>query len=139
MSEHLPRNTALVEGSSNRSFGLVFTIFFLIVSLLPMLSGQKFRVWGLSVTAVFLVLALIKPDVLAPLNHMWTKLGMLLHHIVSPVALGIIFFLVLTPIGLMIRVLGKDVLRLTFDKTAHSYWIDRTPPGPTSESLKNQF
>jgi hypothetical protein len=135
-----PLNHAkVVEGSSNRSFGLVFSGFFLIVALLPAVHGNSPRYWALVVSAVFLALALSVPSVLGPFNRIWVKFGQLLHRIVSPVALAILFFCVVTPTGLLLRLLGKDVLRLRFDKAAASYWIPRTPPGPAAESLKNQF
>lgn len=139
MNEHQPRHLASVQSSSDRSFGIVFTVFFAIIGLLPLLHGHGLRLWALAVSAVFLLLALLFPACLAPLNRLWTKFGMLLHHIVSPLALGILFFLVVTPIGLVMRLFGKDPLRLRLDRSASSYWIERTPPGPTADSLKNQF
>jgi hypothetical protein len=77
--------------------------------------------------------------VLSPLNRLWLRFGLLLHKIVSPLVLGIMFFLVITPIGLLMRAVGKDLLRLKFDKRSSSYWIERLPPGPPPESLKDQF
>ena len=139
MHEHAPRHIAPVESSSNRSFGLVFTGFFLIVGLLPLLYGHSLRIWALALAGVFLVTALAAPSLLAPLNRLWTKLGLLLHRIVSPIALGILFFGVVTPTGLLMRLLGHDPLRLRLDKTATTYWIVRNPPGPAPESLINQF
>ena len=139
MHEHTPRHIAPVEGSSDRSFGLVFTVFLLIVGLLPLLHGHVPRMWALALASAFLVAALVIPGVLAPLNRVWTKFGLLLHRIVSPVALGILFFGVVTPTGLLMRLFGKDPLHLRPDKNAASYWIVRTPPGPTAESFKNQF
>ena len=139
MNEHQPIHITPVKSSSDRSFGIVFTVFFAIVGLLPLLHAHGIRLWALTLSAVFLLLALLIPSVLAPLNRFWTKFGMLLHHIVSPIALGILFFLVVTPIGLIMRALGKDPLRLRFDRSAASYWIERTPPGPDADSLKNQF
>ena len=88
---------------------------------------------------VFLVFALLIPQALAPLNWVWTKFGLLLHKLVSPVVLGVLFFLVFTPIGIIIRLFGSDPLRLRFDSQAPSYWIMRSPPGPAPDSLKNQF
>lgn len=139
MHEHTPRHTAPVQGSTDRSFGLVFTAFFLIVGLLPLLHGHAVRFWALALAAIFLVLAMAIPHVLAPLNRVWTKFGLLLHSIVSPVALGILFYGVVTPTGLIMRLLGNDPLRLRFDRSAKSYWIVRSPPGPDADSLKNQF
>ena len=89
--------------------------------------------------AVFAALALTWTAALAPLNKWWTKLGVLLYRVVSPIALGLMFYVAVVPVGLLMRVLGKDPLRLRRDPDAASYWIDRTPPGPTPESMKNQF
>lgn len=139
MNEHIPRHVKPAPSSSDRSFGFVFTAFFAIVGLLPMLHGHAMRLWALAVSASFLLLALLTPALLAPLNRLWTKFGALLHHIVSPIALGVLFFLVITPIALLMRVLGKDPLRMRLDRAAKTYWIERTPPGPDADSLKNQF
>ena len=128
-----------VKGSSNRSFGVVFAIVFALIGLLPLLVGGGVRVWSLAVCALFLVCALVFPSVLAPLNRLWLRFGLLLHKIVSPLVLGIMFYLVITPIGLLLRSFGKDPLRVAFDKQASSYWIERVPPGPSPESFKDQF
>jgi len=139
MHEHTPRHASPIQSSSDRSFGLVFAAVFLIIALYPLLHAQGARVWAIAVSGVFLLLALLLPHVLAPANRLWTKFGLLLHHIVSPIALGILFFLVVTPTGLLMRLFGKDPLRLRFDPAADSYWIKRDPPGPAADSLKNQF
>ena len=139
MHEHTPRHTDPAPGSSDRSFGFVFTVFFVIVGLLPLLNGGSMRLWALGLSAVFLLLALVAPKTLAPANRAWTKFGLLLHRIVSPIALGILFYGVVTPTGVFMRLLGKDLLRQRFDRSAKTYWIARTPPGPDAESLKNQF
>lgn len=139
MHEHAPGHIAPVKGSSNRSFGLVFTVFFAVLGLMPFLHGYSMRLWPFLIAVTFLALSLVVPNMLAPLNRLWTKFGILLHGIVSPVALGIIFFMAVTPIGLLMRLFGKDSLNLKIDKTATTYWITRTPPGPAPESLKNQF
>ena len=89
--------------------------------------------------ALFLVIAYTYPKVLAPLNLLWMKFGLLLHKIVTPVILGLLFFVTITPIGLLARACGKDFLRLRLDRGAKSYWIERTPPGPPPQSMKNQF
>jgi hypothetical protein len=139
MREPNPKHGKFVEGSSNRTFGLVFSGFFLIIGLLPMTQGNSFRYWALVTAGALLVPTILAPAVLGPFNRIWTKFGELLHWIVSPIALAILFFGVVTPTGLLLRLMGKDVLRLRFDKAASSYWISRTPPGPAAESLKNQF
>lgn len=139
MHEHHAHHQSKIEGSSNRSFGFVFTVFFLIVGLLPLLHGEAYRLWALVLSGLFLLLALAVPAVLSPLNRIWMKFGLVLHSIVSPLALGILFFLVVTPTGLLMRLFRKDPLRLNLDKSATSYWIDRQPPGPAPESLKQPF
>ena len=139
MHEHAPRHTARIQTSSDRSFGFVFAAVFLIVGLYPLLHAAGIRIWAIVVSGLFLLLAALAPRVLAPANRLWTKFGLLLHNIVSPIALGILFFLVVTPTGLLMRLFGKDPLRLRFDPAADSYWIKRDPPGPAADSLNNQF
>ncbi|MBK7677015.1 MAG: hypothetical protein IPJ27_20930 [Candidatus Accumulibacter sp.] len=139
MHEHTPRHTAQIQNSSDRSFGLVFAAVFLIIALYPLLHAQGIRIWAILVSCIFLLLAALVPQVLAPANRLWTKFGRLLHNIVSPIALGILFFLVVTPTALLMRLFGKDPLRLRFDPAADSYWIRRDPPGPAADSLNNQF
>lgn len=95
--------------------------------------------WALVLSVIFLLLALLAPDSLALLNQCWAKFGALLHQIVSPVALAILFFLAVTPIALLMRILGKDPLRMRLDPEAKTYWITRDPAGPDADSLKNQF
>jgi len=128
-----------IEGSSDRSFGIVFAVVFAIVALWPLLSKEPVRWWSAAVAAAFLVVALVRPALLAGLNRQWLKLGLLLGKIVSPIALGVLFYLVITPLGLMLRIAGKDPLRLKFDREARSYWIRREPPGPPPDSMTNQF
>ena len=124
-----------IKGSSNRSFGIVFFIFFLIIAVYPMFFGQEIRIWSLIISLVFLILGLAKSRILTPLNLLWFKFGMLLGKIVSPIVMGFVFFLVVTPIGLFMRLIGKDLLNLN-KKNVKSYWIDKT--GPKSK-MKNQF
>ena len=139
MHEHTPRHTSQLQSSSDRSFGFVFAAVFLIVALYPLLHAGGIRIWAAIVSGLFLLLAALVPTILAPANRAWTKFGLLLHNIVSPLALGILFFLVVTPPGLLMRLFGKDPLRLRFDPAATSYWIKRDPPGPAADSLNNQF
>jgi len=139
MLEGLPRKPNIKNGSSDRTFGLVFAAFFLVIGLLPLLHGHVLRIWALLLAVAFLVVAMISPVILSPLNRLWTRFGLLLHSIVSPFALAILFYGVVTPTGLLMRLFGKDTLRLRPDKNAASYWIERTPPGPEPDSLKNQF
>jgi Saxitoxin biosynthesis operon protein SxtJ len=128
-----------ITPSSDRSFGLVIAIFFLIVGFWPLVHAEPVRWWALGAAAVFAVLALLWTAALAPLNKLWTKLGLLLYRIVSPIVLGLLFYLTVTPIALLMRLLRKDPLRLRGDPDGASYWVIRTPPGPAPESMKNQF
>jgi hypothetical protein len=128
-----------VKPSSDRSFGLVIATFLMIVAFWPLIRGEQVRWWVLGTAAVFAVLAFFWTTALAPLNIWWMKLGVLLYKIVNPVVLGLLFYATVTPIALLMRVLGKDPLRLRRDFDAASYWIDRTPPGPVPDSMKNQF
>jgi large-conductance mechanosensitive channel len=124
-----------VKISSNRSFGIVFFIVFLIIALYPKINNQDLRLWSLVISILFLILGLTKSKILAPLNKVWFKFGIFLGKIVSPVIMGIIFFLVVTPTGIIMRLLRKDLLNLKFDKKK-SYWIEKK--GPKSK-MKNQF
>lgn len=128
-----------VEGSSDRTFGLVFAGLFLAMAGWPLFHGEAIRWWSVGVAAVFALTALVNPGLLAGLNQLWIKLGVLLGKVVSPIALGILFYGVLTPVGVVIRLTGKDPLRLKFDPGADSYWIPRQPPGPPPDSMNNQF
>jgi len=128
-----------VESSSNRSFGFVFTVVFLLIALWPLFYKEGFRWWACGVALGFGLLAIFRPTLLSGLNRLWTKLGLLLGKIVSPVALGIVFYAVLTPLGIAMRLTGKDPLRLKLDPDARTYWIPRDPPGPPPDSMTNQF
>ena len=128
-----------VQTSSDKSFGVVFCIVFLIVGLWPLIGGNGVRWWAIIIAATFLLSAFLFPKILRPLNRLWTALGLLLHKVVNPLVMGFLFFLVVTPIGLLMRVLGKRPLSLDFEKDQQSYWIDRDPPGPPSDGMKNQF
>jgi hypothetical protein len=138
----LPENFERDEpahGSSDRSFGLVFTGVFLVIGLAPLLHDRPMRIWSLAVAAAFLAVALGRASLLAPLNRLWTRFGLLLHRVVNPIVMGAIFYLAITPFGLAMRLIGKDPLRRGFDRAAASYWVDRTPPGPLPQSMSNQF
>ena len=119
---------------SNRSFGLVFFIVFLIVALWPLKSGEDLRLWSLTLSIIFLILGIFNSKLLTPLNKLWIKFGMFLGLIVSPIVMGIVFFLVVTPIGFFMRIMGKDLLRLKSKK--NTYWIDRNN---IKSSMKKQF
>jgi len=124
-----------IKISSNRSFGIVFFIFFLIVSLYPILNKDSLRVWSIIISLAFLILALTNSKILTPLNKIWFKIGIILGKIVSPFIMGIIFFLVVTPTGLIMKLFGKDLLNLKYNNK-NSYWIEKV--GPKSK-MKNQF
>jgi hypothetical protein len=128
-----------IEGSSDRSFGFVFAVVFAIIAAWPLISGGGLRRWALAVAVAFLAIALLRPVLLAPLNRRWMAFGLLLARVVSPVALGILFFVVFWPIGLVMRLFGADPLRLRRDAKADSYWIRRQPPGPPPQSMDRQF
>lgn len=133
------KNTEALKLPSNRSFGTVFTVFFTLIGLFPLLNGHGLRVWALLIAILFLIITIIIPDKLTILNRLWTHFGALLHKIVSPVAMGIVFFGAVLPTGLILRFLGKDILRLKFDQSTTSYWIKREPPGPEPDTLKLPF
>lgn len=139
VGETVPKQDQPVQMGSNRSFGLVFSAFFCIVALYPVVHGLPLRIWALAVAAAFLAIALIYPRLLEPLNRVWFRLGMLMHKVMSPLILGLLFYLTIAPIGLLMRMSGHDPLRLKRDPNATSYWVLRKPPGPAPETLKNQF
>ena len=128
----MDKNTKL---PTNKNFGIVFSVIFLIVSLFPLINDGSLRIWSLIVSTVFLFLGLINSKILTPLNKIWFRFGLLLGRIVSPVIIGVIFFFVVTPTALIMRLIGKDLLNLKFNKHK-SYWIEKT--GPKSK-MKNQF
>lgn len=127
------------QGSSDRSFGWVMAAFFGLVGLWPVFSGHAARGWALGLAAGFAVAAVLAPRVLAPLNHAWMHFGLLLHKITNPIILGLAFYIVIAPIGLLMRLAGHDPLRLKRDDQAASYWIARRPPGPPPTSFPRQF
>ena len=124
-----------IKISSNRSFGIVFFIVFLLIALYPLLKGNDLRIWSLIISFIFLALGLINSKILTPLNRLWFKFGLLLGKFISPLIMGIIFFIVVTPIGIIMRLLKKDLLNLKYNKK-ESYWINKS--GPKSK-MKNQF
>ena len=128
-----------IKGSSNRSFGLVFTVVFFIIGLLPLFWSGSVRIWSLGIGATFLLVTFVWPEVLQPLNKLWTRFGLLLNKIISPVMLAALFFLVVTPTGILMRIFSGNPLKPKFDPKADSYWIKRDPPGPKPESMSDQF
>ncbi len=124
-----------IKIGTNRNFGIIFFLFFLIISLYPLIYDENIRIWSLIISIIFLILGLLNSKLLDPLNKIWFKFGFLLGKIISPIVMGIIFFLVVTPIGLFMRLLKKDLLNLKFNKK-NTYWIEKS--GPKSK-MKNQF
>ncbi len=128
-----------IQGSSDRSFGIVMAVVFAVIGAWPLLSEGPPRWWALIAAAVFCSLAFLRPALLAPLNHLWFRFGLLLNKITSPLIMGLLFYGVMTPYAYILCWLGKDLLRLRLDPSAESYWIERKPPGPAPESIKRQF
>lgn len=128
-----------VKAGSNRVFGIVFAVVFLVIGSFPIISGAELRVWALCVGAIFFMAALAFPAALRPLNIMWFRLGMLLHTIVNPLLMGFLFFMAVVPIGLIMRLMGRDLLNLQFDPSVSSYWIERDSGGPLPETMRRQF
>ena len=124
-----------VKISSNRSFGIVFFVVFLLIALFPLTYSGEIRIWSIIISLTFLTLGLLNSKILTPFNKIWFKFGIFLGKIISPVIMGIIFFFVVTPIGLIMRLLGKDVLNLKYNNKK-TYWIEKN--GPKSR-MKNQF
>ena len=124
-----------VKLSSNRSFGIVFFVVFLFIALYPLSYSGEIIKWSLVISLIFLLLGLVNSKILTPLNKIWFKFGIFLGNIISPIIIAIVFFLVVTPVGLIMRVLGKDPLNLKFN-AKKSYWIEKS--GPKSK-MKNQF
>ena len=125
-----------IKISSNRSFGIVFFVFFVIVSFWSFFKNGEFIIWPIIVAVVFLILGLTNSKLLTPLNKAWNQLGILLGNFIAPIVMGIIFFLVVTPTGLILRLMRKDVLRLKKNKDKKTYWIHKDD---YKTSMKNQF
>ncbi len=143
MSDHGTHETFrerdAVKGSSNRSFGIVFTVVFAVIGLIPVIGGAVPRWWAVAIAVAFLLAAFAAPNSLAPINRLWMRFGLLLHRIVNPLIMAILFFLVVTPIALLMRLCGKRPLHLETEPDAPTYWISRDPPGPSPETMKLQF
>ena len=124
-----------INKSSNKSFGLVFFIVFIIIAFWPLLNNETYRLWAILISIIFLILGLSNSKLLTPLNIFWFKLGIILGKIVSPVIMAIIFFMVVTPIAIIMRLLNKNLLNLKFNKN-NSYWIETDKQ---KSKMKNQF
>lgn len=127
------------RGSTDRSFGLVFAGAFAVIPAIAWLRGAPLRLWPYAVAGVFLLLALLQPGWLAPLNRLWARFGLLLGRVTNPLVMGVVFFVVVTPAAFVFRLAGKDPLRLKREPGAKSYWIAREPPGPAPDTMSNQF
>jgi hypothetical protein len=128
-----------VKASNPRDFGWVFTTVFLLVGVWPLLYGGGLRLWALIVAALIMAITLVTPALLTSPNRLWLRFGLLLNRIVSPIALAVLFYGVVTPIGVLRRALGGDSLRLRRDNGLESYWINRDPPGQEPDSMNQQF
>ena len=124
------------EQSSEKSFGVVFSIVFLIVALYPLINSAGLRIWALVVSIIFFLLAFLAPKILVLPNKLWFKFGILLGSIIAPIVMAFVYFVTVLPTGLIMRLLGKDLLKQKLDKNAKSYWIERKEP---MGSMKNQF
>jgi Saxitoxin biosynthesis operon protein SxtJ len=128
-----------VTVGTERNFGIVFAVVFSFIGLAPLYRSGYVRWWAIVICVVFLICAFIAPRLLRPLNILWFKFGLLLHHVVNPIIMGVLYFGAIVPMGLLVRVLGKDLLHLKFDKAAASYWILRDPPAPPPGNMTKQF
>ena len=124
-----------IKIGTNKSFGIVFFLFFLIVSLFPLFKNENIRVWSLIIAIIFLILGLLNSKFLTPLNKIWFKFGILLGSFVSPIIMGIVFFVIVTPTSIIMRVLGKNLLNLKKDNKK-TYWVERSK---IQSKMKNQF
>lgn len=126
-------------GPSDRSFGITFAVVFALIGLAPLVRWHPARWWALGLSAAILAVSLLKPAILHHANRAWMGLAGILNRIVSPVVMGLVFFLAAIPTGLILRMLGKDPLRLRFDRQAETYWLARQPRGPAPETMSRQF
>ena len=124
-----------IKIGTNKSFGIVFFVFFLIVSIFPLLNDGDIRVWSLIISLIFLILGILNSKILTPLNQIWFKFGILLGRFVSPVVMGIIFFAIVTPTSVIMRVLQKNLLNLK-KGNKKTYWVERSK---IKSKMKNQF
>jgi hypothetical protein len=137
--EFICRRSSRAKASSDRAFGLVFAALFGVLAIASARYVKQSWPWYAAISGGFLIISWLRPTFMAPLNRVWTGFGILLGHVVTPVVMGTLFFLVVTPVAWLARRLGKDFLRLGRDPGAESYWIERDPPGPASTSMRDQF
>ena len=124
-----------IKIGTNKSFGIVFSIVFLIIAFWPLVNGNEINYWSLAISIVFFILGLTNSNILTPLNKIWFKFGLLLGNVVAPIVMGIIFFLVVTPTSIIMKILGKDLLNLK-KKNNNSYWIEKKNQ---NSKMKNQY
>jgi saxitoxin biosynthesis operon SxtJ-like protein len=125
--------------SSDRSFGFVFAAVFAIVAGWPLTTGSGPHLWALALAALFLVIAIVRPRLLQPLNRLWFKVSLVLHHVVTPIVMGVIFVLAVLPTALIMRTRRRDPLRLNPRRRRETNWVVRTPPGPSPDTMKHLF
>ena len=128
-------NTKNIKIGSNKSFGIVFAVVFGLIAFWPLIKGDDIRIWALVISIIFFVLGLINSKILTPLNRLWFKVGIFLGNFIAPIVMGIIFFLVVTPTGIIMKLLGKDLIKLK-KSNEKSYWIEKKK---IKSSMKNQF
>ena len=130
------KNLSEIKMSSNKSFGITFSVVFLIIAIWPLINYEQIRIWSIIISLIFLFLGLINSNFLSTFNKLWFKFGILLGSIVAPFAMGTVFFVVVTPIGILMRLFRKDILKKKINDKEKSYWIYRDK---TKSSMKNQF
>jgi hypothetical protein len=128
-----------LQRSSDRAFGLIFTVFWSIVAVAPLRKGGSIRIWAVILAGAFLVCILARPALLGPLNRLWQRFARSLQTLTNTIVMTILYFSTIVPFGLIMRLMNRDVLRLSWDRASGSYWISRDPPGPPPESMKDQF
>ena len=138
LHEDLAREDDVV-GPSDRGFGLTFAAVCGVIGVVRLVLGHAYAEWWLAAAALLLALAFAWPSALAPLNRLWLRLGLVLYKVMNPLVMGLVFFTTVVPIGLVLRAVGKDPLRLRREPAAASYWIRREPPGPEPDTMKQQF
>jgi hypothetical protein len=133
------RRTVEHKGPSDRSFGITIGLVLTVIGLAPLRHRGPVRIWTLVPAAIILTIALVQSRLLHRFNTLWMQLGALLNRVVNPVLMAILFYVVVTPIGLLVRLLSRGLLPIEFDARRLSYWIDRIPPGPPPETMTQQF
>jgi Saxitoxin biosynthesis operon protein SxtJ len=136
--EDFSRDVAFKD-SSNRTFGFTGAAALSLLGLWPLVQHRPLRPWALALAVVLLVPALVRPQLLGPANRLWLRLGLLMQRLVTPAVMALVFYSTVTPVALVLRLLGKDLLSLQIDRTASTYWIERRPPGPAPDTLRQQF